>query len=131
MWSNLTTAWRPDPRLEVHREIGEWLRDETPSTASVGTLEVGIMGYYSQRRMIDFSGLIQPEIAGQLATAGTFAGATQWAIAEYEPDYVVLDRSAFAGLAAAEWFRSMYVPVRSFAGLGTLWLTVYQRAGAE
>ncbi len=124
-------AWRPDPRLAVYQEIGEWLKSETPQTATVGTLEVGIIGYYSQRTMIDFSGLIQPEIARQLSVEGTYGGSTKWAIEHYAPDYVVLDRVAFSRLPTTNWFTAIYAPVRNFAGLGTLWLTVYKRTEAQ
>ena len=127
----LTIAWRPDARLKVYEEIGTWLRAETPTGATVGTLEVGIIGYYSQRTMVDFSGLVQPEVARQLAAVGTYAGSTKWAIERYEPDYVVLDRSAFPGLPTSDWFGSTYAPVRSFAGLGDLWLTIYQRSEGQ
>jgi hypothetical protein len=124
-------AWRPDPRLDVYRQIGEWLRSETPPEATVGTLEVGIIGYYSQRTMIDFSGLVQPEVAQQLASAGTYEGSTKWAIERFWPDYVVLDRAAFPRLPATDWFGAAYSPARSFAGLENLWLTVYERTETQ
>ncbi|HNS49567.1 MAG TPA: hypothetical protein PKO09_00100 [Anaerolineae bacterium] len=127
----LTTTWRPDPRLQAYREIGEWLRAETPASATVGTLEVGIIGYYSERTMIDFSGLVQPAVSQQLTAAGTFAGSTRWAIERFWPDYVVLDRSAFADLPASGWFSAAYTPVGHYPGLGALWLTVYQRSAAQ
>src|SRR5690606_37532000 len=41
-----------DPRVSIYRAAGEWLRAATDSTASVGSLEVGIIGYYAQRPMI-------------------------------------------------------------------------------
>ncbi len=126
----LTTVWRPDARLQVYREVGEWLEAETPASATVGTLEVGIIGYYSRRPMIDFSGLVQPAVARQLSVLGTYAASTQWAIERFAPDYVVIDRSAFADLSASEWFRAAYAPVRDCPGLGTLWLTVYERSEA-
>jgi len=129
--STVAMAWRPDPRLDVYRQIGEWLRSETPPEATVGTLEVGIIGYYSQRTMIDFSGLVQPEVAQQLASAGTYEGSTKWAIERFWPDYVVLDRAAFPRLPATDWFGAAYSPARSFAGLENLWLTVYERTETQ
>jgi hypothetical protein len=89
-WPNLSTlAWmrhHPDARLGIYREVGQWLAAHTPAGASVGALEVGIIGYYSQRPMIDFAGLIQPKVAAR------------WALAYFEPDYVVVGRGWFPHL---------------------------------
>jgi hypothetical protein len=126
----LSMTWRPDVRLEAYREIGEWLQAETPAAATVGALEVGIIGYYSKRPMIDFAGLIQPDVAEQLDTAGSYGGSAAWAIQQEWPDYVVLQQPALSGVSAAGWFRAAYVPERQLAGRGTLWMTVYRRTGA-
>ena len=79
-----------DPRLPIYRAAGEWLYDNTPKEASVGALEVGIIGYYAQRPMIDFAGLLQPEIAGHLRLSETYQENANWVIEQYQPDYVVL-----------------------------------------
>jgi len=123
---SLSIAWRPDSRLDVYREIGEWLQAETPAGATVGALEVGIIGYYARRPMIDFAGLIQPQVAAQLDAAGNYGRSATWAIQHDWPDYVVLQQPAFSGLAATGWFRASYAPVRQSAGGGTLWMTVYR-----
>ena len=52
-----------DNRLGLYQKTGEWLRANTPPTASIGTLEVGIIGYFAQRRLVDFAGLLQPDVA--------------------------------------------------------------------
>jgi len=83
----------PDPRLELFRPAGQWLAQNTPPGASVGALEVGIIGYYAQRPMIDFAGLIQPDIAAQLTT--TYEDAAVWAVNQYQPGYLAL----FSGMA--------------------------------
>ena len=44
--------------MAMYGVVGDWLQDHTPPHATVGTLEVGIIGYYSQRSMVDFAGLI-------------------------------------------------------------------------
>lgn len=121
-------AWRPDPRLEVYRQIGQWLASHTPPTASVGSLEVGIIGYYAGRPIVDFAGLIQPEVADHLTPAGTYQDSAIWAIQAYRPDYVVLRRDAFSGMAGSEWFQRAYLPIRDFANRQQLWLTVYERS---
>jgi hypothetical protein len=88
----------PDNRLEIYPVVGEWLRDHTPPQASVGTLEVGMIGYYSQRRMIDFAGLIQAQVSNQLTTHATYEDAALWAVERYHPDYLVLHENLFPRL---------------------------------
>lgn len=124
----LAAGWQPDPRLEVYRQIGQWLEGHTPSQASVGALEVGIIGYYAQRPMIDFAGLIQPDVARRFGPNSTYQEAAAWAIQTYQPDYVVLPTDSFSGLTEREWFRLAYRPVRDFASPR---LTLYCRSESQ
>lgn len=124
----LSLAWRPDPRLELYREIGQWLEAHTPPAASVGTLEVGIMGYYAGRPMIDFAGLVQPDVARRFTPTSTYQESAVWAIQTYRPDYVVLDRAAFSNLVDSDWFQADYARVRDFVNQEALWMTLYRRS---
>lgn len=90
-----------DRRLEVYREVGTWLRTQSPSDASVGALEVGIIGFYSDRRMIDFAGLIQPETAELLTRTNTYDDAALWALSQYRPSHVVIHRGSLPRLEHA------------------------------
>ncbi len=87
-----------DPRLTVYREAGEWLATNTSPNASVATLEIGIIGYYAQRPMIDFAGLLQADIAAQLGSGG-FGASAQYAIEHYRPAYLVLQEQALSLLS--------------------------------
>ncbi len=91
---------RPDPRLGIYRAAGQWLHANTPAEASVGALEVGVIGYYSARRMVDFAGLLDPLIAAQLGPQSTYEDAALWAVHRYRPDYIVLRRGDFPRLEA-------------------------------
>jgi hypothetical protein len=90
----------PDPRLPIYRAAGQWLNAHTPAETSVGTLEIGIIGYYAQRPMVDFAGLIQPAIATQLGQSGSYAESARWGFDTYKPDYVVLHQGLFPALEA-------------------------------
>jgi hypothetical protein len=79
----------PDQRIQIYRAVGEWIQTHTAKETSVGTLEVGIIGYYAQRRMIDFAGIIQPEISEKLTASTTYADSTTWAIQTYHPEILV------------------------------------------
>lgn len=106
---------RPDDRFEVYRAIGEWLGSNSPSQATVGTLEVGIIGYYAERPMIDFAGLIQPGVAAQLTPNATYEDAALWAVAHYHPNYLVLHDKIFPRLENG-YVAQNCVPVRHFPG---------------
>jgi hypothetical protein len=97
-WNTGQMQNRVDPRVTVYRDIGDWLRLNTPASAVVGTLEVGVIGYYAQRPMIDFAGLIQPEIAVELTHSATYEDAALWAVTRYAPQYLVLHDGNFPRL---------------------------------
>jgi hypothetical protein len=117
-----------DPRLAVYEEIGRWIEANTPSTATVGALEVGIIGYYARRPMIDFAGLIQPDVARQFGPDTTYQDSASWAIQVYEPDYVVLPQASGSGFVKEDWFQAAYRPVRDFTNHQDLWLRAYRRS---
>jgi len=79
-----------DPRYAIYRAVGEWLADNTPVDAKVGALEVGIIGFYAQRSMVDFAGLIQPEVAALMEMDTTYDDTAVWALQTYQPEYLVL-----------------------------------------
>lgn len=62
---NLAAAPRRTARglqLEPERiEIGVWLRDNTPATASVWIYDIGYVGFYSERRIYDFNLVRTPD----------------------------------------------------------------------
>jgi hypothetical protein len=89
---------QPDDRFEVYRAIGEWLKSNSSPESTVGTLEVGIIGYYAPRSMVDFAGLIQPSISAQLTPHATYEDAALWAVEQYHPDYLVLRDKSFPRL---------------------------------
>jgi hypothetical protein len=96
----------PQARAVIYQQIGEWLRAATPAGASVGMYEVGTVGYYAQRRIIDFYGLIQPEVAQHLADP-------TWAPQHYQPDYIVIHPDWYYA-ALGPWFAQQYRPVKTF-----------------
>jgi hypothetical protein len=106
----------PDNRLNIYRRVGEWLESPTPPNAHVATLEVGIIGYYAQRPMIDFAGLLQPETIPHLTT--TYDDTAQWVFQRFEPEYVVLQDGMFPGLEAMPAFQQRCAEVACFADDG-------------
>ncbi len=103
LWPQARGLWyvhqHPDQRVNIYRNVGTWLNQNTPSDASVGTLEVGIIGYYARRRMIGFAGLIQPAVAKQMGQNTTYRDTSLWAVQEYQPEYLVLTPGRFSRLS--------------------------------
>ena len=91
----------PDARQAIYRSAGEWLREHTPPESRVGALEVGIIGYYADRPMIDFAGLIQPAVAQQLGPASSYDDAALWAFERHQPGYLVLTDGQLPRMQAA------------------------------
>jgi hypothetical protein len=88
----------PDRRREIYRAVGEWLAENTQVNDLVGTLEVGIIGYHSLRPMLDFAGLLQPEIGSRLGPDTSYADAALWATENYHPQYLVLQEDLYPSL---------------------------------
>jgi len=103
---NLYRTWsNPDQRYLPYRQIGEWLAQNTPLDASVGTLEIGIIGYFSNRTIVDFAGLIQPQVAAQMSPNTTYADTALWAVEYYHPSYLVLHDGLFPDLEETYVFK--------------------------
>jgi tetratricopeptide (TPR) repeat protein len=47
----------------------KWLRDNTPEGSIIATHDVGAIGYYSNRKVVDVAGLINPEFIKKLLDA--------------------------------------------------------------
>jgi hypothetical protein len=101
-------------KLPIYKEVGAWLDEHTPKDASVAALEVGIIGYYAQRRMIGFAGIVRPEVAKLLTHMTTYEDAAIWAVRTYMPDYIVIHPGWFPQLVESDWFIEFYHPIREF-----------------
>ncbi len=126
-----TASQSPDARYPIYRAIGVWLSANTAPAASVGVLEVGIIGYYAQRRMIDFAGLLQPDVAAQMKAETTFDDTALWAAQQYQPTYIVQFDGDFLRLQN-EFIDPYCQPVQKFRGIEYNFgrdLTIYQCAG--
>jgi hypothetical protein len=111
----ITMSKNGDPRYSIYRAAGIWLHNRSLPDASIGALEVGIIGYYSERPMIDFAGLIQPEIASSLDYQTTYADAANYAVKRFQPDYLVLPGGTFPELEKGYANRNCQI-VQNFEG---------------
>ena len=117
----------PGPQYPAYRPVGEWLAANAPVTATVGVTEVGIMGYYAQRPMIDFLGLLDRDVSDALGR-----GDMSWALYARQPDYVALSsvNPAYAYNPYQDpWFQGAYEPAQTIPARG-FWggdMTIYRR----
>mgnify|MGYP001765402973 CR=1 FL=1 len=104
---------RPDNRIDIYTQVGNWLNKNTPEHISVGCLETGIIGFYAQRRMIDFAGLLYPDIAHSLQGSSTFEDSARYALEHYHPEVVVLQEGLFPALEK-DYLASVCRPMSRF-----------------
>lgn len=110
-------AMLPIVDWQAYREAGEWLAAHTPEDALIGVAEVGQLGFYAQRTMTDYLGLLQPAVADLLRRDDLYS----WLVG-YQPDYLVFQRyGGRTGLALYNrfiefdpWFASSYREVAKF-----------------
>jgi len=99
-------------------DIADYLRKYTPQQASVGVMEIGIIGYFSERKIVDFAGLATPAVAKAVAQ-----GDLRFALKRFDPDYVVVRYPVPArlegGLTEAEVY-SNYKLLYATAGIAVV-----------
>jgi hypothetical protein len=68
----------------VNIELGTWLRDNTPPQAAVAVPDIGAIGLYSQRRIVDMNGLVTPEVIPYRRE-----GRVVEYLEQHPPDYII------------------------------------------
>lgn len=86
-----------DRRAETYRSVAAWINQNTPPDALIGSLEVGIIGYYTDRRLVDFAGLIRPEVAQKLGYSVSYDEPARWTAEIFSPDYIVIVKGNLEG----------------------------------
>ena len=81
--------WQQEER-HVRVAIGNWLRQNTPPDATVAMEAIGYQGYHAKRRVIDFAGLISPEVVELFRKTGSNAQVLYSIVTRSKPEYIVL-----------------------------------------
>jgi arabinofuranosyltransferase len=98
-----------------YRQTAQWIVDNTPVGSSVALCDIGLVGYVSERPIVDMFGLIDPHIS-HLDGRQHFKSDAEYVLGK-EPDVVVLVSSGVddflripdAGMFAHTDFREKYV----------------------
>jgi hypothetical protein len=105
----------------TYRAIAHWLQDFTPAGARVGIPEVGYVGFFSNRRVLDLAGLCSPEVIPYLRKR-----AYEAVVHDFHPEYVVLttegNRPLHNAILHSPWFQSHYVERARFPYRGSAYV---------
>jgi len=102
----------PEAKGAIYRQVGEWLNAHSSPDQTVGAIEIGVIGYYADRPVVDLLGLLQPDVSRAIGRGDLF-----YAIPHYLPDYLVLGEGLFVygeWLGQDPWFLANYQVVAEF-----------------
>lgn len=109
------------PYMRAYQQAAEWLNANSAPAAAVSYFEVGALGYFSDRTVIDLVGIVTPELlpyvrrrdftGAFLARPGAFA-----LVDRDQGPFMPVDRP---------WFKRAYQPVAAFGEQGKL--VLYER----
>lgn len=97
-----------------HRAVATFLSTHVGENELVAAEDIGYMGYYSRKQILDRDGLVSPE-AEPYNRSGDYGGL----IRDFKPDWLVAapDMPTTAFLTDSS-FRAMYEEVQEFSGIG-------------
>ncbi len=97
----------------LYQPAAEWMEANVPADAAVGTLEVGLIGYFSGRTIVDFAGLLQPDAATEAELDQGFDAIAVEAWDRYQPEFVAMLQPGIPTLLAADDFAERCVVVHT------------------
>jgi hypothetical protein len=100
----------PPPRLVAYREAAEWIRANSQPDEAIAYVEIGALGYWSERPIADLMGLVTPRVRPFLEkndiAGGFLTGPTPWVVFHR--------RGRMAPIVQAGWFDRYYERVAEF-----------------
>jgi hypothetical protein len=68
---------------------GRWLRENTPERSVIATPDIGALGYFSRRRVVDLAGLVTPQMMPYLEREAIEDATANFRFAAFaHPDYI-------------------------------------------
>ncbi len=113
------------------KPMGYWLRSHAPAGSVVLSPDIGVVGYFSGKRVSDPRGIVNPSLQESLTGLSYDDGMTQGRYEQvFRPDYII-DRSAIPARLSSAKLKP--VMTRPYSGLGiqnteTVYYTLYEVA---
>jgi len=106
-----------------HMQVATWLRTHTPSDALVATHDIGVVGYFAERPILDLAGLVSPEVVTIMRDPAQLSDY----ILSRQADYLVVFPSYYRDVITACGAEQVYVSdTYGFARLGRDPLAIYR-----
>ncbi|MEZ5314406.1 MAG: hypothetical protein R2862_12630, partial [Thermoanaerobaculia bacterium] len=103
----------PDPRLRVYRDVADELVRRSPADGSVAAVEIGALAYFSDRRVVDLVGIVDPAILEDRLT-GRLADRLRTAPPDYLLDNPNFHDSFLAFFVDDDALRADYREIATF-----------------
>ncbi|HSM58208.1 MAG TPA: hypothetical protein VK879_18790 [Candidatus Sulfomarinibacteraceae bacterium] len=114
-------SWGTRP---AYREAAKWLATHAEEEASVATIEIGAIGYFSRRPIVDTMGLVTADMTTHQVG---WVESLVYALNSHRPTYVVtLPGTAWDQIVERWWFRTDYEADAQFGDL-----TLFRRRPAR
>jgi len=97
---------------QVHKQIGLWLKDKSQPKDTILVGDIGYIGYYSERHILDWMGLVSPKVIPYHKN-----GIPEKVVLDFRPEYIVLGEYdyLFPLLTNQNWFSRMYQQAQVFS----------------
>jgi hypothetical protein len=110
------------------KAAGLWIRDNTPDSALIGAHDIGAIGYFSERHLVDTAGLITPEVIPFIRSEDRILAFLE----EKHVDYVAIFPSWYPDLASDTRLRIVYRSTNPWiVSAGGDNIAVYETAWSE
>lgn len=90
---------QPFESREAYINIGKWLQQHSTSHERIATTEIGYLGYYSERPILDIYGLIHPEAMRFVVKWHL----TWWFESDTLPEFIIARQHPFPGEPLPSW----------------------------
>ena len=102
-------SWPHGPANRLYAAAGAWFKENTPEDSTIAYLEIGAIGFYSDRHIIDTLSLVTPVLGDRVAAMEWL-----WAFEHFKPDYIIFNELFNPWLAtiySVDWFNRGYSEV--------------------
>jgi len=100
------------------KQVGLWLKENVRKGDSIYLEPLGYIGYFSEGKMIDYPGLVSPQVVRLLKQNKNLDFYTL--VPEIKPDWIILRPREAARMSALEYFQKNYAYIKTFSVLDNL-----------